>query len=87
MVIEGLLGTLTVSETVMFAARLAGGSKERVEKLVRSFGLTRCENTMIGTPIMKGISGGQKRRVSIASQLVTRPKILFLDEPVSILSP
>lgn len=83
MVTDGLVGTLTVTETVMFAARLAGGPKERVEQLVRSFGLTRCENAMIGTPIMKGISGGQKRRVSIASQLITRPKILFLDEPVS----
>ena len=39
-------------------------------------------NTKIGTPVAKGISGGQKRRVSIASQLITRPKILFLDEPV-----
>ena len=38
---------------------------------------------MIGTPIRKGISGGQKRRVSVASQLITGPKILFLDELTS----
>jgi ABC-type multidrug transport system ATPase subunit len=38
---------------------------------------------LIGTPIRKGISGGQKRRVSVASQLITAPKILFLDEPTS----
>ena len=37
----------------------------------------------IGTPIQKGISGGQKRRVSIASQIITSPSILFLDEPTS----
>jgi hypothetical protein len=40
-------------------------------------------NTIIGTPIQKGISGGQKRRVGVASQLITSPKILFLDEPTS----
>jgi len=38
---------------------------------------------LVGTPIRKGISGGQKRRVSVASQLVAAPKILFLDEPTS----
>lgn len=48
-----------------------------------SFGLRNQAHTIIGTPIRKGISGGQKRRVSVASQLITGPKILFLDEPTS----
>jgi ABC-type multidrug transport system ATPase subunit len=51
--------------------------------LLRAFGLNSCADTLVGTPIRKGISGGQKRRVSIASQLVAAPKILFLDEPTS----
>jgi len=51
--------------------------------LIRAFGLGVCKDTLVGTPLRKGISGGQKRRVSVASQLVTAPKILFLDEPTS----
>ena len=55
----------------------------RVDQLLNSFGLQDQANTIIGTPVRKGLSGGQKRRVGIASQLVTCPKILFLDEPTS----
>jgi ABC-type multidrug transport system ATPase subunit len=53
---------------------------ERIEALIAAFGLQEQTNSLIGTPIRKGISGGQKRRVSVASQLITSPKILFLDE-------
>jgi ABC-type multidrug transport system ATPase subunit len=56
---------------------------ERIDGLLDSFGLRDQANTLVGTPIRKGISGGQKRRVSVASQLITGPKILFLDEPTS----
>ena len=55
----------------------------RVEELIVAFGLQNQSDTIVGTPIRKGISGGQKRRLSIASQLITAPKILFLDEPTS----
>ena len=57
--------------------------KTRIEGLLSAFGLQNQSDTLIGTPIRKGISGGQKRRVSVASQLITSPKILFLDEPTS----
>ena len=81
------LGSLTVKETIEFAARLSPSSTTskrggRVMELLRAFGLEKQENAIIGTAVKKGISGGQKRRVSVASQLITRPKILFLDEPV-----
>lgn len=56
---------------------------DRVDGLLDSFGLRNQSDTLIGTPIRKGISGGQKRRVSVASQLITGPKLLFLDEPTS----
>ena len=87
---DALIGSLTVAETISFAARLALGGelspndrKTRVKELVESFGLQAQANTIVGTPLQKGISGGQKRRLSVASQLVTSPRILFLDEPTS----
>lgn len=51
--------------------------------MLKAFGIQEQVKTLIGTPIQKGISGGQKRRVSVATQLITSPKILFMDEPTS----
>lgn len=87
---DALIGSLTVRETLTFASRLASSSdlpkKERaarIEALLDAFGLGEQRDTLIGTPLRKGISGGQKRRVGVASQLITSPKIMFLDEPTS----
>lgn len=87
---DTLIGSLTVDETLWFAARLAlprsitkTEVKNRVSKMVESFGLTSQRSTLIGTPVQKGISGGQKRRVSVATQLMTGPRVLYLDEPTS----
>jgi ABC-type multidrug transport system ATPase subunit len=55
----------------------------RVDDLISSFGLRSQAQTIVGTPIKKGLSGGQKKRLGVASRLVTDPKILFLDEPTS----
>ncbi|KAL2374543.1 hypothetical protein RJ035_003912 [Blastomyces gilchristii] len=85
-----LVGALTVEETLYFAAQLSLPSSipkkqrlQRISTLLNSFGIQNQAKTLIGTPIRKGISGGQKRRVSVASQLITCPKIIFLDEPTS----
>ena len=85
-----MIGSLTVQETVDFSARLslAGTVSKRdrsarVDNLIKAFGLSEQAHTLIGTPLRKGISGGQKRRVSVAAQIITDPKILFLDEPTS----
>jgi ABC-type multidrug transport system ATPase subunit len=67
----------------MYSALSSKDRKRRIDGLLDSFGLRNQSNSIIGTPIQKGISGGQKRRVSVASQLITGPKILFLDEPTS----
>jgi ABC-type multidrug transport system ATPase subunit len=87
---DALVGALTVKETMYFAAQLSlpktvtkTERMQRIEALLAAFGLQKQSNTLVGTPIQKGISGGQKRRLSVASQLITSPKILFLDEPTS----
>ncbi|KAB5557950.1 P-loop containing nucleoside triphosphate hydrolase protein [Coniochaeta sp. 2T2.1] len=85
---DALIGALTVQETLTFASRLstslpAAERKARIDSLLSSFGLVDQADTLVGTPLRKGISGGQKRRLGVASQLITCPKILFLDEPTS----
>ncbi|ETI28237.1 hypothetical protein G647_00686 [Cladophialophora carrionii CBS 160.54] len=87
---DAMIGILTARETVDFAARLSmngNTSKKdrlfRVDELIESFGLQRQADTVVGTPLRKGLSGGQKRRLSVASQLVTSPRLVFLDEPTS----
>ena len=82
---DQLIGSLTVHETVEFAAKLAlpgnvtaAERRKRTKDLLREFGLLGVENNKIGTPLQRGVSGGQKRRVTTASQLITLPKIIFL---------
>jgi ABC-type multidrug transport system ATPase subunit len=87
---DALVGSLTVEETLEFAAKLSlpssvdgSGRWHRIQALLSAFGLQKQARVLVGTPIRKGISGGQKRRLSVASQLITGPDILFLDEPTS----
>ena len=62
------------------AGKSAGELGDIVAVLLRTLGLTKCADTLIGSPIARGISGGQCRRVDVAVQLLKRPKMLFLDE-------
>mmetsp|Transcript_30928 Transcript_30928/g.80622 ORF Transcript_30928/g.80622 Transcript_30928/m.80622 type:complete len:634 (+) Transcript_30928:180-2081(+) len=87
---EVLVGMLTVRETLTYSALLRLPAKmpyaekiKRVEDALVEMGLVGVQHTKIGNWMMKGISGGQKRRVSIGCELVTQPAILFLDEPTS----
>ncbi|KAJ0688596.1 putative ABC-type maltose transporter [Helianthus annuus] len=57
--------------------------KERAEMTIKEMGLQDSIDTRIGGWGAKGLSGGQKRRVSICIEILTRPKLLFLDEPTS----
>jgi len=85
-----LLGTLTVKETVSYSAHLrlpTSMSKEEVNSLIDGtiieMGLQDCADRLIGNWHLRGISGGEKKRLSIALEILTMPRLLFLDEPTS----
>jgi ABC-type multidrug transport system ATPase subunit len=87
---DTLMRTLTVYETVLYSALLrlpremSNQAKEyRVMETLSELGIMGIKDSRIGDSGHRGISGGEKRRVSIACELVTSPSILFLDEPTS----
>lgn len=87
---DALLATLTVRETLHFAAGLRlptwmskDEKRRRTESVLAKLGLRDCANNLVGNDLIKGISGGEKRRVTIAIQVLTDPKVLLLDEPTS----
>lgn len=67
---------LTVKENLEFFANIYGSSKEAVDEIVETFSLGEVLNERAKT-----LSGGYKRRLSIGVALISKPKILFLDEP------
>lgn len=89
---DTLLPTLTVHETILDSALLRlpkdmsmQAKMQRVEDVERQLGIFHIRDQLIGSEesFGRGISGGEKRRVGIACELVTSPSILFLDEPTS----
>ncbi|KAI6357884.1 hypothetical protein MCOR25_007533 [Pyricularia grisea] len=87
---DALLPSLTVRETLRFSAGLrlpSWMSKEekykRAEEVLLKMGLKDCADNLVGNDLIKGISGGEKRRVTIAIQILTDPRVLLLDEPTS----
>uniref|UniRef100_A0A0D9XYQ9 ABC transporter domain-containing protein n=1 Tax=Leersia perrieri TaxID=77586 RepID=A0A0D9XYQ9_9ORYZ len=85
-----LMSTLTVREAILYSAHLQLPDKmptlekrAHAERMIQDMGLTGAMDTRIGGRITKGISGGQRKRVSICVEMLTRPRLLFLDEPTS----
>jgi ATP-binding cassette subfamily G (WHITE) protein 2 len=81
---------LTVTETLVFTAllRLPNSltKKDKVsqaEAVIDQLGLTKCKSTIIGGKFVRGISGGERKRVSIGQELLINPSLLFLDEPTT----
>ncbi|KAJ9182971.1 hypothetical protein P3X46_006897 [Hevea brasiliensis] len=85
---DALFPLLTVQETLMYSAllRLPGGQKEaatRVKRLMKELGLDHVAASRIGEGSNWGISGGERRRVSIGVDLVHDPAVVLIDEPTS----
>ncbi|CAK7349556.1 unnamed protein product [Dovyalis caffra] len=87
---DQLFPMLTVFETFMFAAEVRlppsisrNEKKERVYELLDQLGLTSTAHTYIGDEGRRGVSGGERRRVSIGIDIIHKPELLFLDEPTS----
>ncbi|KAG4393641.1 hypothetical protein GLYMA_03G135300v4 [Glycine max] len=87
---ELFLGTLTVKETLTYSANMRLPSKmtkEEIDKVVEEtiveMGLEDCADTRIGNWHCRGISNGEKKRLSIGLEILTQPYVLLLDEPTT----
>ncbi|XP_065903806.1 broad substrate specificity ATP-binding cassette transporter ABCG2-like [Dysidea avara] len=85
-----LTGTLTVRENVFLSALLRlppemthAEKLEKVDEVIEELGIYHVADTLIGSAFTRGVSGGQRKRTSIAMEMVVSPGILFLDEPTT----
>ena len=87
---DSLQITSTPREAIRFSAKLRlprSISAEQLDQLttrmLEELGLTACADTFVGGALIKGISGGERKRTSVGVELVTKPTMVFLDEPTS----
>ncbi|KAF9184569.1 hypothetical protein BGZ51_003281 [Haplosporangium sp. Z 767] len=90
---DDFIEILTVMETLTFAAKMrlprSMSNKDklaRVHAVMQELNLTHIKDTKVGGTVVRGISGGEKRRVTIGIELLSSPSVLLLDEPTSGLS-
>ena len=86
---DALFATQTPREALNFTAnlRLPNESVEErtaiVERAITALGLEKCADTNIGSAMIAGLSGGEKKRTAVAVELISSPSLIFLDEPTS----
>uniref|UniRef100_A0A671PSC5 ATP-binding cassette sub-family G member 2-like n=1 Tax=Sinocyclocheilus anshuiensis TaxID=1608454 RepID=A0A671PSC5_9TELE len=85
-----VMGTLTVRENLCFSAALRLPKSicqlekdEKVERLIQELGLSKVADSRVGTQLIRGVSGGERKRTSIGMELIFDPPVLFLDEPTT----
>lgn len=87
-----LIEDLTVFQNLFYSAKLSFGNLDdeaitkRCNEVLSDIGLFEARNLKVGNPLEQTISGGQRKRVNIALELIREPGILFVDEPTSGLS-
>lgn len=87
---DALLATSTPREALRFSATLRLPASitsveidSMVDGLLAELGILECADVIIGGALLKGISGGQRKRTSVGVEVITDPEVLFLDEPTS----
>ncbi|KFV82853.1 ATP-binding cassette sub-family G member 2, partial [Struthio camelus australis] len=85
-----VMGTMTVRENLHFSAALRLPSsitteekEERVTQIISELGLNKVADVKVGTELIRGVSGGERKRTNIGMELITEPPVLFLDEPTT----
>uniref|UniRef100_A0A4W3JHW2 Broad substrate specificity ATP-binding cassette transporter ABCG2 n=1 Tax=Callorhinchus milii TaxID=7868 RepID=A0A4W3JHW2_CALMI len=85
-----VMGTLTVRENLQFSAALRLPrhigrieQNKRIDKVIKELGLTEVANSKVGTQLIRGVSGGERKRTNIGMELIINPTVLFLDEPTT----
>ncbi|KAI9340034.1 P-loop containing nucleoside triphosphate hydrolase protein [Zopfochytrium polystomum] len=85
-----ILPTMTVREAIMMSAILRLPSTlthaekvAKVDAVISQLNLRKCADSTVGDALMKGVSGGERKRCAMAMEMITNPQVLFLDEPTS----
>ncbi len=79
---------MTPSEVLLFTAKLKLNDpleiiEKKVFNMLKQLNLMKCKDSQIGNELIRGISGGERKRTSIGVELITEPDIIFLDEPTT----
>ncbi|EOD32344.1 hypothetical protein EMIHUDRAFT_231118 [Emiliania huxleyi CCMP1516] len=80
---DAFFGLLTVRETLELTASLEGAEAEEVDLLLASLGIAPVQHSRVGDSLRRGISGGEKRRLSLGCALLAHPPLLIADEPTT----